>query len=102
MRLLCAVGEKHIYDEIKVIISCEGYDFTAGGKTEIQKGWREIYDRFKATLKSAEKDEDSELPEVSEGDILSYVESSVTEHHTTPPKAFTEVICYERGIRNRP
>ena len=90
MRLLCAVGDKHIYDEIKVIISCEGYDFTAGGKTEVQKGWREVYDRFRATLKSAEKDEDGELPDVREGDILSYVESSVTEHHTTPPKAFTE------------
>ena len=90
MRLLCAVGDKHIYDEIKVIISCEGYDFTAGGKTEVQKGWREIYDRFRATLKSPEKDEESELPEVSEGDILNEVESSVTEHHTTPPKAFTE------------
>ena len=90
MRLLCAVGEKHIYDEIKVIISCEGYDFTSGGKAEIQKGWRDIYDRFRATLKSAEKEEESELPEVSEGDILACVESSVTEHHTAPPKAFTE------------
>ena len=90
MRLLCAVGDKHVYDEIRATITCEGYDFTAGGKTEIQKGWREIYDRFRATLKSAEKDEENELPEVREGDILSYVESSVTEHHTTPPKAFTE------------
>ena len=90
MRLLCAVGDKHVYDEIRATITCEGYDFTAGGKTEVQKGWREIYDRFRATLKSAEKDEENELPEVREGDILSYVESSVTEHHTTPPKAFTE------------
>ena len=90
MRLLCAVGDKHIYDEIKVIISCEGYDFTSGGKAEIQKGWRDIYDRFRTTLKSAEKDKDGELPEVREGDILPYVKSSVTEHHTAPPKAFTE------------
>ena len=90
MRLLCAVGDKHIYDEIKVTITCEGYDFTSGGKTEVQKGWREVYDRFRATLKSAEKDEDGELPDVREGEILSAVESSVTEHHTTPPKAFTE------------
>ena len=102
MRLLCAVGDKHIYDDIKVTITCEGYDFASSGKSEVQKGWREIYDRFRATLKSAEKDEESELPEVREGDILNEVESSVTEHHTTPPKAFTEVICYERGIRNRP
>ena len=90
MRLLCAVGEKHIYDEIKVTITCEGYDFTSSGKTEVQKGWREVYDRFRATLKSAEKEEGSELPDVREGDILSSVESSVTEHFTSPPKAFTE------------
>ena len=42
------------------------------------------------------------LPEVHEGDVLDNVSASVTEHFTTPPKQYTEAICCERGIRNRP
>ena len=90
MRLLCAVGEKHIYDEIKVILTCEGNEFKASGKTDVQKGWREVYEQFRKALNSPEKEEQSEIPEVKEGDIFPAVESSVTEHYTSPPKAFTE------------
>lgn len=90
MRLLCAVGEKHIYDEIRVTLNCEGNEFKASGKTDVQKGWREVYEMFRKTLKSTEKDEQSEIPEVIEGDIFPAVESSATEHYTSPPKAFTE------------
>jgi hypothetical protein len=28
--------------------------------------------------------------------------TEIKEGKTSPPKHFTEVICYERGIRNRP
>ena len=90
MRLLCAVGEKHIYDEIKVILTCEGNEFKASGKAEVQKGWREVYEQFRKALNSTEKEEQSEIPEVREGEILSSVDSSVTEHFISPPKAFTE------------
>lgn len=90
MRLLCAVADKHIYEDIKVTAICESCGFKTSGRTEVQKGWREIYEKFRAALKSAEKDNENELPEVNEGDILSAVTASVTEHYTTPPKPFTE------------
>ena len=90
-RLICATGEKHIYDETTMTVSCEGSLFTAKGKTVVQDGWKGIELRFKATLKSKEKEEpEAVLPEVSEGDILQNVVSSVSEHFTSPPKAFTE------------
>ena len=90
-RLICATGEKHIYDETTMTVSCEGFLFTAKGKTVVQDGWKGIEQRFKATLKSKEKEEpEAVLPEVSEGDILQNVVSSVSEHFTSPPKAFTE------------
>ena len=90
-RLICATGEKHIYDETTMTVSCEGSLFTAKGKTVVQDGWKGIEQRFKATLKSKEKEEpEAVLPEVSEGDILQNVVSSVSEHFTSPPKAFTE------------
>ena len=90
-RLICAAGEKHIYDETTMTVSCEGSLFTAKGKTVVQDGWKGIELRFKATLKSKEKEEpETVLPEVTEGDILQNVVSSVSEHFTSPPKAFTE------------
>ena len=91
MRLLSATGEKHIYDETSVTLTCEGYEFKAKGKTVVQDGWKAIERRFKETLKSKEKDEpERSLPSLNEKDILSSVDSSVTEHYTSPPKPYTE------------
>ena len=90
-RLICATREKHIYDETTLTVSCEGSLFTAKGKTVVQDGWKGIEQRFKATLKNKEKEEpEAVLPEVTEGDILQNVVSSVSEHFTSPPKEFTE------------
>lgn len=91
MRLLSATGEKHIYDETSVTLTCEGYEFGAKGKTVVQDGWKAIERRFKETLKSKEKDEpERSLPSLDEKDILSSVDASVTEHYTSPPKPYTE------------
>ena len=91
MRLLCATGEKHIYDETSVTLTCEGYEFKAKGKMVVQDGWKAVERRIKETLKSKEKDEpEHSLPSLSEKDILSCVDASVTEHYTSPPKPYTE------------
>ena len=91
MRLLSATGEKHIYDETSVTLTCEGYEFKAKGKTVVQDGWKSVERCFKETLKSKEKDEpEHSLPSLNEKDILSSVDSSVTEHYTSPPKPYTE------------
>ena len=91
MRLLSATGEKHIYDETSVTLTCEGFEFKAKGKTVVQDGWKSVERCFKETLKSKEKDEpERSLPSLNEKDILSSVDSSVTEHYTSPPKPYTE------------
>jgi len=91
MRLLSSTGEKHIYDETSVTLSCEGYEFNTKGKTVTQEGWKAIEQRFKDALKSEDKEEPEKvLPAVNENDIISSVSSSVTEHYTTPPKQYTE------------
>ena len=91
MRLLSATGEKHIFDETSVTLTCEGYEFKAKGKTVVQDGWKSVERCFKETLKSKEKDElERSLPSLNEKDILSSVDSSVTEHYTSPPKPYTE------------
>ena len=91
MRLLSSTGEKHIYDETSVTLSCEGYEFKTKGKTVTQAGWKAIEQRFKDALKSKEKEEPEKvLPAINENDIISSVSSSVSEHYTTPPKQYTE------------
>ena len=91
MRLLSSTGEKHIYDETSVTLSCEGYEFKTKGKTITQEGWKVIEQRFKDSLKSKDKEEPEKvLPAVNEKDILSPVSASVTEHYTKPPKQYTE------------
>lgn len=91
MRLLCATGEKHIYDETSVTLTCEGYEFKAKGKTVVQDGWKAVERRFKETLKSKEKDEpECSLPTLNENDTIDPVDASVTEHYTSPPKPYTE------------
>ena len=106
MRLLSATGEKHIYDETSVTLTCEGFEFKAKGKTVVQDGWKSVERCFKETLKSKEKDEpERSLPSLNEKDILFSVDSSVTEHYTSPPKSYTDVIFCERkewiGIEER-
>ena len=91
MRLLCATGGKHTYDETEITISCGGYSFAAKGRTVTAEGWKAVERRFKDSLKSKEKEEaDKELPLLHENDVLESVAATVTEHYTSPPKAYTE------------
>ena len=91
MRLLSATGEKHIYDETTITLSCEGYEFKAKGKTVVQEGWKAVEQQFKLSLKSKEKDEPEKvLPVVHEKDVLELVSASVSDHYTSPPKAYTD------------
>ena len=103
-RLLCATAKIHEFEAVTAKLSCAGHDFTAKGKTVLQPGWKEIESIFKSGLKQKEEkdDEDAALPELSEGQTFENVAASVREGKTAPPKHYTEDICCERGIRNRP
>ncbi len=91
MRLLCATSEKHSYDETQIMLTCEGYTFTAKGKTVVTDGWKTVERRFRDALKSKEKeDAENVLPSLAENDVLESVAATVTEHFTSPPKAYTE------------
>ena len=101
-KLLCAIAAPHEYETVTAVFSCAGNEFTAKGKTVLVPCWKEIDQRFRSTLKADTEEEVlNTLPELAEGQSFS-VTANVSEHFTSPPKAYTEVICYERGIRNRP
>lgn len=94
-RLLCATGEKHLYETVKAEFSCNGHIFTASGKAVTHNGWKVFEDAFKRSFKlsgnkETEENEEKKLPELAEGQSFQGVQSRVSEHFTTPPKHFTE------------
>ena len=91
-RLLCATGEKHLYETVKAELSCGGYTFATFGKSVLKNGWKDFEDDFKRSFKTTEEkdSEDKKLPELSEGQTFDGVQTKISEHYTTPPKHFTE------------
>ena len=99
LRLLCAVAEPHTYSETAVTVECAGAEFTTKGKTVKRPGWRALDTAYRAALKNAEPDKETEdkalpdgdrLPELSEGQTLPLSSAAVKEGKTSPPKHFTE------------
>ena len=93
-RLLCATGEKHIYNSTKAVIICNNTVFKVSGKEVWKNGWKEFEDFFKNSYKTAEDKSDAEeekkLPELREGMMIAVEQTKVSEHFTQPPKHYTE------------
>ena len=93
LRLLCAVAQPYTFAETAVVVECAGSEFTAKGRTVKNQGWRALDAAYRASMKNAEPDKDTEdkaLPELAEGQALSVSGAAVKEGKTTPPKHFTE------------
>ena len=89
-KLLCAIAAPHEYETVTAVFSCAGNEFTAKGKTVLVPGWKEIDQRFRSNLKADTEEEVlNTLPELAEGQSFS-VMANVSEHFTSPPKAYTE------------
>lgn len=93
-RLLCATGEKHIYNSTKAVITCNNTVFKVSGKEVWKNGWKEFEDFFKNSYKTAEDkldaEEEKKLPELHEGMMIAVEQTKVSEHFTQPPKHYTE------------
>ena len=57
-RLLCATGEKHLYETVKAEFSCGGHTFSVSGKSVTHNGWKSFEDAFK---RSSKKDKPIEI-----------------------------------------
>lgn len=94
VRLLCAVGNAHAYDETTVTLECEGVTFTAKGQTISQMGWKIPEAAYRGSIGSQILMEQSEcaypIPELNEGQALGPVLSTLKEGKTTPPRHYTE------------
>lgn len=96
-RLAQAVSEECVYEEVVVILLCEGHEFFAKGKTVIQPGYKGIEDAFHHSMqkeKSNDKDKSEEafsIPEgLCEGMEIPEVTAENSKHFSSPPKAYSE------------
>ncbi len=90
VRLLCAVGEPHIYAETAITVECGGAAFTAKGRTVTAAGWKEAEKAFLSTLKQKTEEPIPALPGLSEGQRLEGADALLKQGTTSPPARFTE------------
>ena len=89
-RLLCAVGNPHIYEETAVTVTCGGADFSVRGKTVIDEGWEAIDRAFRTSLKQKPEPEEAAVPRLQEGQAIPGAGAALKEGQTAPPKHYTE------------
>ena len=86
-RLLCAVAEDYRYAESTVKSRCGAEEFAKKGRTDLQLGWKAIWQHFYPDKK---KDEDSIGQIPGQGNRLQIDSSALKEGKTSPSKHFTE------------
>ena len=93
-RLLCATAQANRFEAVTAVLDCEGYSFTAKGKTMLQAGWKEVERLHRMGLKQSKPEEkeseDAALPSLQEGQTFEKVSAGVREGKTSPPKHYTE------------
>ncbi len=86
-RLLCAAAEDYRYAESTVKSRCGAEEFTKKGRTDLQLGWKAIWQHFYPDKK---KDEDSIGQIPGQGNRLHIDAAALKEGKTSPSKHFTE------------
>lgn len=102
-RFLASQMSDATYDSVAVDITANGYDFHITGRTPKFDGYTKVYAAYdKDGAEKADKDGDIRLPEISEGDILDFVEYDCEQKFTKPPARYTEASLVkameEKGI----
>ena len=94
VRLLCATTQVHRFEAVTAILDCQGYTFTAKGKTILQSGWKEVERIHRMSIRQSEtehkENEAVALPVLQEGQTFEAVSASFREGKTSPPKHYTE------------
>ena len=94
VRLLCATTQANRFEAVTAILDCQGYTFTAKGKTILQSGWKEVERIHRMSIRQSEtehkENEAVALPVLQEGQTFEAVSASLREGKTSPPKHYTE------------
>ncbi len=94
-RTLMAVSKPFRYLETLLTTECAGEEFTAKGKEVLEEGWKAVERKVLADILNR-KQELTALPNAAENEC-GILNAELKEGQTSPPKHFTDVICYHRG-----
>jgi DNA topoisomerase-3 len=96
-RLICATGERHVYEAVTAEFLCGGHSFTCKGKATVTEGWKAAETLFKKSQDikpdaddDAEAEDSGTIPPVAEGQTFDDTKTSVTEHFTQPPGPYND------------
>ena len=94
VRLLCATTQANRFEAVTAMLDCQGYTFTAKGKTILQSGWKEVERIHRMSIRQSEtehkENEAVALPVLQEGQTFEALSASLREGKTSPPKHYTE------------
>ncbi len=97
-RFMASQMSDALFNATNVDISCDVYTFKVNGKTPVFPGFTVVYNGY------TEEPEEvaSRLPELTEGEILNFIEYKTEQKFTKPPARFTEASLVktmeEKGI----
>lgn len=80
-----SVGYPLVENTTKIVAEFDSFEFTSSGKVIKDDGFTKYLKEYKS-----KKNEDTVLPDVNIGDVLSVENKEIKEKYTTPPKHFTE------------
>lgn len=80
-----SVGYPLVENTTKIVAEFDSFEFTSSCKVIKDDGFTKYLKEYKS-----KKNEDTVLPDVSIGDVLSVENKEIKEKYTTPPKHFTE------------
>ena len=89
------------YNSVSVEVTAGDYGFKVNGKTPLFKGYTVVYSAYVDESKD-EDEQNTKLPEMNEGDVLSLIEHKYEQKFTKPPTRYTEAslvkLMEEKGI----
>lgn len=90
-RFLAVLMTPFVYEETKLVFTCEGYDFHAKGKVPLDTGWKKVYGAITEDEDDGDEDEKSQsLPIMKKGDVFTVENAKLTASKTKPPARYTE------------
>ena len=84
-KLHASVGYPLIENTTKIVAEFDGFEFTSSGKVIVDEGFTKYLKEY-----AKKKNEDTVLPDVRIGDVLSVENKGIKEKYTSPAKHFTE------------
>ncbi len=84
-KLHASVGYPLIENITKIVAEFDGFEFTSSGKVIKDEGFTKYLKEYKS-----QNNEDTELPDVIVGGVISIEDKEIKEKFTQPPKHFTE------------